>query len=153
MRTILWTQNESTDIKPTMLVDGSRCENEDLRKAAFDELCEAHDHLQLSPELRDKLWERLNKKYGFSHQANYAILKKNILIKNKSIYIQGCYLDEDVRGRKLPYMFLASGKISFEDAVASLREQSQILNRTLNEKEVETLQKLKRSNKNMRSLT
>lgn len=133
MRTILWAQNESTDIKPTIMVDGNICEDKEKAQQAFNELCSAHDHLYLSPQKRDKLWEKF-KDLGFSHQANFAILKEG-----KGIYLQGNYENKDVRGRKLPYMFLVSGKTSFDEALALLREQSKKLNRMVNEKEVEIL--------------
>lgn len=135
MTTILWTQNESTDIKPTILVDGCHCESEELLQAAFNKLCEAHDCLRITPEDSNDLLEKCKDKCEISRQLNYAILKKD-----KDIYIQGCYHNKDVRGRVLPYMFRVSGKISFEAAIELLRDQSRILNRTLNEMEVKILQ-------------
>lgn len=133
MKTILWTQNESTDIKPTIFVDGNICENEDKAQDAFNELCLGQEQLRISPQKSEELCKK-HKDLSFSSQANYAVLNKP-----KGIYIQGCYLDRDVRGRKLPYMFLVTGQITFKRAIELLREQSEILNRKINEDEVRIL--------------
>ena len=129
--TILWAQNVNPNISPTVLVNGRPVEGEEAQQA-FNELCVANQKLELPEIARESMCKRAQRTGNFfSRQANYATLKNG-----KGIYLQGCYLDEDERGRKLPYMFLIKGTNSIAEAFDKLKEVSSSLNRSCNDYEI-----------------
>lgn len=130
METILWAQNESTDIQPTILVNGECVEGE-IAQLAFSELNVANQTLTLSPDEREVIYnECLKKGLYCSRQANYSILDNG-----GGVYLQGCYINEDCVGRKMPFMFLCKGTDTLQVAYEKLEQLSAKLNRTCNQTE------------------
>lgn len=132
--TILWVQNESPNLPSTILINEEEASGE-AAQTAFNELCRANQNLVLSEDLREKLQRKLQQdnRY-FSHQANYVILPNH-----QGVYLQGCYLNKDDAGRRMPYMFLCQGTNSVKFAFEKLRESSAKVNRTCNEDELRTI--------------
>lgn len=134
IKTILWAQNESPNIPPSILVNGIPVVDDEAQEA-FDKLCEANQKLELSPETREKMYKEGQKNgWFFSRQANYYVL-------DNKVYIQGCYLEEDNAHRKMPYMYLCEviNVNNLTEAINSLKEESRKLHRTCNEHELRAL--------------
>lgn len=134
MGTILWTQNESPDIEPTIIVDGIKQEG-DFAQKFFSRLNHINQDLAMPPELRERLYySNKNKDKGFSLQANFKILNDN-----EGIYIQGCYDDKDYVGRRMPYMFFCNSVPTLEEAISVLKQESNTMGRSCNEYEMKAL--------------
>lgn len=139
MRYILWAQNESTRIEPTILADGIKLDGEDAQ-ACFSKLNQVNQQLALSPELREKLYNK-GEEFGFSRQINYKVLDNN-----EGVYIQSCYIEQDEVGRKMPFMFYYEGS-NLKEAIPVLRVESARIGRTCNEAEMNFLLSLESKRK------
>lgn len=126
MRYILWAQNETPDIKPTILVDDTIINGDDSQ-LYFSKLNQVNQNLALSPEIREKLYSRYKDK-GLSLQTNYCILDNN-----QGVYIQSCYVERDEADRKMPFMFYYGNGSNLEDAISVLKAASRKLGRSCNE--------------------
>lgn len=146
MNTILWTQNESPDIPDTILIDGKVCNNLTDSQKAFNQLNMYNNNLTLSPHDRDKL-KRKYETLSVSRQLNFKVY-------SRGVYIQGCFMETDKVGRKLPYMFLDFTSKSVEEAAKTLKCQAEKMGRNTNQEEISLLSSIstsyrdKKTNKN-----
>lgn len=131
MNSIMWIQNESPEIPNTIIIDGEICKDDIQRQKAFDRLLEINQKLTLSPEKRNFLYRRYREK-EFSRQANYRIL-------SPGIYLQGCFLNVDHDGRRLPYMYYNQKMTNISDAIIELKDLSKIVGRECNQEELNIL--------------
>ena len=132
MTTILWTQNEAPTIPDTIIVDGKICSDENIAQNAFDLLNLKNQNLSLTPQDRETLYKKF-RHLGVSHQANYKEYFPGV-------YLQGCFLDEDKVGRKLPFMFFDGNATSIKEGIKSLKELASLAHRKCNEQELAILE-------------
>lgn len=137
MKSVLWMQNESTEIQPTTLIDGIICTDKDKAQEAFSLLNFVNQDLSMSPEQREKLYNKFKNK-NYTQQANFTILQSPY----SGVYLQGAYLDRDVVGRQMPYMFYDSTTASIEEAISNLKMISETCGRHVNDFELDVFRKL-----------
>lgn len=132
MNKILWTQNESPLYPDTIFVDENICNDAQECQKAFNLLNKLNQQLALDPKKRDWLYKKF-KNRGFSHQANYQV-------DLPGIYLQGCFLNKDNVGRKLPYMYYDAQAVGIADAAESLKMIAACIGRKCNDNEIKILE-------------
>lgn len=132
MNKILWTQNESPLHPDTIVVDGSICHDDAKGQEAFNILNKLNQNLSIDPQKRDFLYKKF-KGIGLSHQANYYI-------GLTGVYLQGCFLNKDKVGRKLPYMFYDAQAKGIAEAAVSLKMVAEVIGRKCNDNELKILE-------------
>lgn len=148
MRYILWAQNESTDKPPTIIVDDQVLTAAEDQEQAYAVICEKNEDMCMSPELREvvyngreELYSKLLKDYKSFNSPEFT-MSSNYNFDDEGFYIQGCYIDKDVRGRVMPFMFYAYGVASIKEAQDLLQKASSIIGRTCNTFELAVLKYL-----------